>query len=228
MPLYEVVLEQRYFDQQIIERFNYVGTGTPASVSGSFGLLTGLGLLPTSTTLATGTLGAAIQGIQNGAAIFVQALARAVYIDEDFYTVPFLANTIGQVGGAGDPMSPVAAFGFRSNRVKQSIGRGFKRFVGMSEGDVDSGGVLSAGAITRCGTLRTRLGETVTYDDEGNTLTFTPCIVQKKPPTVAPVTKGYAYYPTEAEQAPHLAQGITWEIYNQMRTQRSRQYGHGA
>lgn len=228
MPLYEVVLEQRYFDQQVIERFNYVGSGTPASVSPSFALLNALGLLPTSTTLAAGTLGAAIQGIQNASCSFIQAVARAVYIDDDFYTTPFLANTIGGVGGLGDPMSPVMAFGFRSNRVKQSIGRGFKRFAGMSEGDVDGGGVLAAGALTRCDTLRTRLGETVTYDDEGNTLTFAPCVVQKKPPSVEPVTKGYAYYPTEELQAPHLALGITWEIYTVARTQRSRQYGHGA
>lgn len=228
MPLYEVVLEQRYFQQQIINRFNYVGTGTPASVTGSFGLLSALGLIPVTTILPVSTLGAGIQNVQNGAATFIQATARAVYIDEDFFGNPFFANTVGQVGGAGDPVSPIGAFGYRSNRVKQSIGRGYKRFVGMSEGDTDAGGNLAAGAITRNAGLLAALGATVTYDDSGNTLTFTPCIAQKEKYTTPSGKFAYRYYPTEAAQAPHIAQGITWELYTTLRTQNSRQYGRGS
>lgn len=228
MPLYEVVLEQRYFQQQVINRWNYVGTGTPAAVQPSFALLSALGFIGLSTTLDAGTLGAGIQGVQNGSVTFVQATARAIYVDDDFYANPFLANTIGGVGGLGDPLSPVSALGFRSSRVKQSIGRGYKRFVGISEGDLDSGGVLAAGAITRANILRTALNATLTYDDEGNTLTFTPCIAQKVKYTTPSGKTAYKYYPTEAEQAPHNAIGITWEIYQQMRTQNSRQYGRGS
>jgi hypothetical protein len=228
MPLYEVVVEQRYYGQQVINRWNYLGSGTPAAVTGSFALLSALGLIGLSTTLTAGTVGAGMQGIQNAACSFIQAIAKAVYIDEDFYTNPFLANTIGGVGGLGDPMSPIAAFGFRSNRVKQSIGRGYKRFVGMSEGDVDGGGVLAAGAITRANGLKTAMNATVTYDDEGNTLTFTPCIAQKEKYVTDSGKDAYKYYATEAEQAPHLAVGINWELYQQQRTQNTRQYGRGS
>lgn len=228
MPLYEVVLEQRYFNQQVINRWNYVGSGTPAAVSPSFALLDALGFIGLSTTLVAATVGAGIQGIQNGAVTFVQATARAIYIDEDFYGNPFLANTIGGVGGLGDPMSPVAAFGFRSNRVKQSIGRGYKRFVGMSEGDLDSGGILATGAVTRANNLKTAMNATLTYDDEGNTLTFTPAIAQKLEYTTPSGKKAYKYYPDEAAQAPHLAVGINWELYTQQRTQNTRQYGRGS
>jgi len=228
MPLYEVVLEQRYFNQQVINRWNYVGSGTPAAVSPSFALLDALGFIGLSTTLVSGTVGAGIQGIQNGAVTFIQATARAIYIDEDFYGNPFLANTTGGVGGLGDPMSPVAAFGFRSNRVKQSIGRGYKRFVGMSEGDLDSGGILAAGAVTRANNLKTAMNATLTYDDEGNTLTFTPAIAQKLEYTTPSGKKAYKYYPDEAAQAPHLAVGINWELYTQQRTQNTRQYGRGS
>lgn len=228
MPLYEVVLEERYFNQQVINRWNYLGSGTPAAVTGSFALLSALGMIGLSTTLEPGTVAGQIQGIQNAAASFIQATARAIYIDEDFYGNPFIANTIGGVGGLGDPMSPIAAFGFRSNRVKQSIGRGYKRFVGMSEGDLDSGGILAAGAVTRANLLKTAMNATVTYDDEGNTLTFTPCIAQKELYVTDSGKNAYKYYATEAEQAPHLAVGINWELYTQQRTQNTRQYGRGS
>jgi len=228
MPLYEVVLQQSYFGQEIINRFNYVGTGTPASVTGSFALLDAMGFIPTSTTLATGTVGAGIQGIQNAACAFVQAMARAVFIDDDFFDNPFFANTVGGVGGLGDPVSPVNAFGFRSNRVKQSIGRGYKRFAGMSEGDVDAGGVLTTSAGIRLTNLRNAMGASLTYDDSGNTLTFTPCVAQKLKYTTPSGKTAYKYYPTEAAQAPHIASGIAWEFYPQLRTQTSRQYGRGS
>jgi hypothetical protein len=48
MPLYEVVLEQRYYNQQVVNRWNYVGSGTPASVTGSFALLSALGFISTT------------------------------------------------------------------------------------------------------------------------------------------------------------------------------------
>jgi len=228
MPLYEVVLEQRYFNQQVINRWNYLGSGTPAAVQPSFALLSALGFIGLSTALDAGTVGAGIQGVQNGAVTFVQATARAIYLDDDFYGNPFLASTIGGVGGLGDPLSPVAALGFRSSRVKQSIGRGYKRFVGLSEGDLDSGGILATGTLTRANNLRTALNATLTYNDEGNTLTFTPCIAQKEEYTTPSGKKAYRYYPSEILQAPHLAVGISWEIYSQMRTQNTRQYGRGS
>jgi len=45
MALYEVVVEQSYAGQQCINRFNYVSSGTPSGVTGSFGLIAALGLL---------------------------------------------------------------------------------------------------------------------------------------------------------------------------------------
>jgi len=228
MPLYEVVLQQSYFGQEIINRFNYLGTGTPASVTGSFGLLSALGMIPTGTTLTALTVAGQIQGIQNAACSFVQAMARAIYLDDDFFDNPFFAGTVGGVGGLGDPVSPVNAFGFRSNRVKQSIGRGYKRFAGMSEGDVDAGGVLTSSAQIRLNLLKTAMGASLTYDDSGNTLTFTPCVAQKLKYTTPSGKTAYKYYPTEAAQAPHIANGIAWEFYPQLRTQTSRQYGRGS
>lgn len=228
MPLYEVVLEQQYYNQQVVNRWNYVGSGTPASVTGSFALLSALGFISTTDLLPDSTVGGEIQRLQVGQVTFVQATARAIYIDADFYGNPFFSGTVGQTSISGEGLSPTSAFGFRSSRVVQSIGRGFKRFVGVSEGAVDGGGVMSSAALTQMGQLVTAMNAALTYDDEGNTLTFTPCIAQKEKYTTPLGNDAYRYYPTEILQAPHNAVGIRWEAYTTQRTQNSRQYGKGS
>lgn len=228
MPLYEVVLEQRYYNQQVINRWNYVGTGTPAAVTGSFALLSALGMIPTSNLLADGTVGGEIQRLQSGQVLFIQATARAIYLDDDFFGNPFYADTVGQTAISGDAMSPTAAFGFRSSRVKQSIRRGYKRFVGVPEGASEGGGVMSSAAQTQMAQLATAMGATLNYTDEGNALSFAPCIAQKEEYTTPSGKTAYKYYATELLQAPHLAVGILWESYRESRTQGSRQYGRGS
>lgn len=228
MPLYEVVLEESYAGQQCINRWNYVGSGTPAAVQPSFALLSALGFLAVSTTFVADTVAGGIQLLQNPSVIFVQATARAVFVDEDFYGNGFLANTFGLYAGVGQPMTPINAYGFRSSRVKQSIGRGYKRFVGMSEGTVEDVGNISSAALTKMTTLAGLMSDTITYDDEGTTLTFTPCIAQKEKYTTDSGKFAYKYYATETEQAPHLAQGIEWETYTNTRSQTSRQFGRGS
>jgi hypothetical protein len=74
------------------------------------------------------------------------------------------------------------------------------------------------------------MGAIITYDDEGNTISFAPAIVGKEkytPDPLKPDRYAYRYYPTLAEQMEHVAQGFNWDVYNQVRTQVSRQYGRG-
>lgn len=228
MPLYEVVLEQEFAGQQIINRFNYLGSGTPASVTGSFALVSAIGGLPAATSLGAGTLMRAIQDLQVTNVRFVQITARAVYLDEDFYASPFLANTLGLGAPGSSALSPIDSYGFKSNRVKQSIGRGYKRFVGVSEDYISAGGNLYDAGVGKAEVVKDELGTNLLYDDEGNSLTFAPCVVQKEKYTTPSGKTAYRYYPTEAEQAPHLAVGIVWEAYTQIRSQVSRQYGRGS
>lgn len=228
MPLYEVVLEQRYANQQSINRWNYLGSGTPAAVVPSFALLSALGFLGLATTLTDGTVGGELQSLQNQGVTFVQATCRAVYIDDDFYANPFLANTKGAVNTFETGLSPLVAYGFRSNRVKQSIGRGYKRFIGADETMQDTGGLLNAAANAQALLLANAMSDVVTYDDEGNTLSFSPCIAQKLEYTTPSGKTAYKYYSTELLQAPHLAVGINWEGYQNTRSQTSRQYGRGS
>jgi len=228
MPLMELVLEQSYFNQQCINRWNYMATGTPSAVTLSFALLSATGFLPLATTLLADTIGGTLQELQAPGVTFVQATARAVYLDDDFYGNAFLSGTAGLNGAGGNDQSPVDAWGFRSSRVKQSIGRGYKRFVGVPEGHVGQGGEITPAGITFMNAVKDAMSEVLAYTDEGNSLSFAPCIVQKEKYVTDAGNDAYKYYATELLQAPHIAQGIFWENYTQTRSQVSRQYGRGS
>lgn len=228
MPLYEVVLNQRCFQQQCINRWNYVMTGTPAAVTGSFALLSAMGFISNIVTFEDGTIARELQQLQSESAEFIDVSARAIYIDDDFYGTPFVDGTAGVNGTLATSLSPTDAFGFRSSRVKQSIRRGTKRFVGVDENHVTNGGQFSSGVTGQMEVLAGVMSDALSYTDEGNSLTFTPCVVQKEKYTTPSGKDAYRYYATEVAQAAHLAQGIAWEIYQETRTQVSRQYRRGS
>jgi len=224
----ELTLNTTYFNQKCVNRWNYVASGTPAAVTLSFALMSAMGFLSVTTSFVTDTIAGLLQDLCSPGVIFNNAIARAVYIDDDFYDNPFLASTLGQTGSSGDSLSPIDTFGFYSSRVKQSIGRGYKRFPGLMEGDVTSGGLIVSGHLTAEEGLADAMGDTLSFDDEGNTLSFVPCVVQKEKYTVTLSGKdAYRYYADQAVQLTHTAQGINWTPYEQVRSQVSRQYGRG-
>jgi len=226
--LMEITLFTTYFNQKCVNRWNYVANGTPAAVTLSFGLLSIMGFLPVSTDLAADTVGGSLQGMLAADVIFNSAIARAVYIDDDFYDSPFLSGTHGDVGGGAAALSPLDAYGWFSSRVKQSIGRGYKRFPGVVEASVVSGGQIEGATLTAMETVAGYMGDTLVYDDEGESLTYVPCIVQKEKYVVAESGKdAYRYYASQATQLTHTAQGISWTPYGNVRSQTSRQYGRG-
>lgn len=226
--LMEITLFQDYFNQRCVNRWNYVASGTPAAVTLSFALMSIMGFLPVTTTLGAGTVGGKLQTEQNGNVTFKSAIARAVYIDDDFYDSPFLGGTVGQSTGDTSALSPTAAYGFFSSRVKQSIARGYKRFVGVNEAASGVGGVIASGTMAALEVLAGYMSDTLVYDDEGESITFVPCIVQKEKYVVVDSgNDAYRYYADQAEQLVHTAQGVNWSPYDTVRTQVSRQYGRG-
>jgi len=226
--LMEITLFQTYYNQKCVNRWNYVASGTPAAVTYSFALAAIMGFLPTSTTLTPDTVAGSLQALQNADVHFNSIISRSVYIDDDFYDSPFLVNTVGGSAGGTGALSPTNAYGFYSSRVKQSIARGYKRFVGASEGTVLSGGQIESAFLPALTALAGFMGDTLVYDDEGESLTFIPCIVQKEEYEVPDSdTTAYRYYEDPVIQLTHTAQGISWTPYEQIRTQVSRQYGRG-
>lgn len=227
--LYEVVLEQRYFNQQVINRWNYNSSGVPATVQGSFALAFAMGFIPDGTPpdYPADSIFAAMREIQGTALIYNQITVKAIYDVVDFYAAPFPTGTTGESTG-GESVSPVDALGMRSTRVRTDISRGYKRFAGAVEGAFTEGGIVGSDMLTALNQLGGRMAETIEYIDEGSTLSFVPCIVSKEKYTTPSGKFAYRYYASQATQLTHIATGIGWEPYTQQRTQRSRQYGKGA
>jgi len=227
--LYEVSVFTSYYGQSCLNRFNYLSTGTPAAVTGSFALISAMGGIPETLTpgdFPGGTLMSQWQATVSNQVSFTAMSAKAIYDVNDFYELPYVPAPVGDQ--TGEALSPVMGFGMRTSRVRQDIRRGTKRFEGVPEAHVGGGGVLVSPGTTNIGTLATLMSGALSYDDEGNTLTFTPCVVSKQKYTVTESGReAYRYYPTEADQDDHIASGILWQPYPQVRSQTSRQYGRG-
>lgn len=234
MAILEVVLTGTYFNQQTITRWNYVSSGTPAAVSLSFALASAMGAIYDDTALPPSyppdTVLAALSALTSNAWDWQQLTVINPYSPTDFYQTPFVVPYGGN--SSGEAMSPVMAYGWRTNQVRRDVARGTKRVPGVIEDLINSGGVLNGAATTAVNLIATRMSEVLEYDDEGNILSFTPSVVSKEaydpnPPPATGNHRAYRYYPTEAEQLDHTAIGVTWQSYDTVRSQTSRQYGHG-
>lgn len=226
--LLELTVNMSYAGQLIVNRFHYVGSGTPAAVTMSFGLVwaTGFGHVAGSPLVFDDpSVGRLMQTNVHTSTTFVSAYARNLYVPTDFYERPFPSAVYGSA--AGDPCAPFLALGAYSNRVRTDIRRGFKRFGGVSESALENGGVLTSGALGDMQNLCNNLSDTLTYDDEGNTLTFQPAIFKYKEYTTPRGRKAYRKYDTKAEQEDWVALGIDWTPYTTARSQVSRQRGRG-
>lgn len=226
--LYEVTLESSYFDQQIINRWNYLSSGSAVGVTGSFALLTAMGLIPASGSFPAVTVGSRIQELQVSDVIYVSALCKALYDDPtDFLDSGFPSGVIGH-GGGTQPSSPTMAFGFKTNRVRTDIARGTKRLVGVDESTVGNGGEFTSGTLGAMDNIATAMSADLSYSGGGSSLTFKPCIIGKEKIVVSGEPTVYKLYPTLSEQLEHIAVGVVWQSYRFVRTQVSRQYGHGS
>jgi len=230
--LFEVVVNSNYYGQNCVNRWNYIGSGTPAAVTPSFALASALGFIaagaPGSEVYPTGTFFQKMRLCQSAAVNYTQQTVLNVYDTTDFYQSPFVPAAPGLIAAAGG--STVLALGFRTNIVDRAIRRGTKRLVGVPDNAETDGGALATDQKALMTTFAEAMSETLTYDDEGNTLTFTPCVVSKEqyiPDADEPEKVAYRYYASLTTQMSHVAQGVNWEIYTQARSQVSRQVGRG-
>lgn len=222
--LYEVLLRQSYFSRNILNRWNYNGSGVPAAVSMSFALASAFGgiLGELSSDFANDTIMGELQDTQSEAVTFVELQVRALYDVVDFYTIPYAPDVSATQGGT--PMSPFNAYAFQTNRVRTDIRRGNKRIVGVSEQYVGDGGIIEAGMPALLNHLAELMSDTLEYDDEGNTLSFQPAILsyQKHAPDEDHDEDWYSPYATNALQLDHTALGVAWTLKPYVTTQNSR------
>lgn len=233
MPLMEIVLTQEYKGQLFLNRWNYVAGGTPAAVSFSFALVSAFGAIPDAGVYPVSSILQDISYFQTNGVSFQSIEARDVYSVTDFYATGFAPAFTGDVAGEG--LSPAMALGFVTTRVRRDIRRATKRFSGLREDITADGGDVNPTILTAVSSgLAASMSAVLTYDDEGNTLTFAPAVVakQKYPvPDTNPVRYAYRYIPEEdggeTAQLEDTATGIAWSPYDTLRTQVSRQYGRG-
>lgn len=234
MPLFEMTLQSTFAGQQCVNVYNYVGTGIPASVSMSFALMTQFGCifdpeLAGGSYPITGNF-SIIRSIQNPTVVYDFCTVKNVYDLVDFYETPFLQPAIG-TDTAGESSPPFVSYGYRTGRARGDIGRGYKRFVGATETRVGNQGIITPGFVSgQMSTVALALSRNLVYDDNGNNLTFSPCVVKKQryvPNPDRPERYAYRYFPTEAEQMTNVATGITYDPYPTVRSQVSRQVGRG-
>jgi predicted enzyme related to lactoylglutathione lyase len=234
VAVFEAILEQTYAGQSIVNRWNYIGTGVPASVSLSFALAQALGAIYDEVAVPPAYPAAGlmrkIAAIQAQGVVFDALTVKDVYSATDFYSTLFTPALTGDVGGEAN--SPAMAFGFFTNRIRTDVRRATKRFTGVPESASVNLGLINSSITAAMQAVATAMSAVLTYDDEGNTLTFTPAVCGKErydPDSglADPEGRAYRYFPTEAAQMLKTAQGVLWDYYPQVRTQTSRQYGRG-
>jgi len=229
MALYEITLEQQYFGQQIINRWNYQSGAAPEGVSGAFKAVVGMGAAPDTDIEPFGpdTILGKLKDAQSTSVQFVQMIAKNLYSVTDFFTYAFPPNTTGNNAGS-DPLSPTQAFGFTSDRTRSDIRRAQKRFVGLSESQVVAGGVIESATAAALQELGDTMADINAVPAGVGAMLFTPYVFGREEYTTPSGKSAYKYYATEAEQLEHIALITAWTLKTQTRTQTSRQYGRGS
>jgi hypothetical protein len=228
MAIYEVVSVQTLFGQQVINRWNYVSAGTPAAVSGSFALAAAFGAVPSGTppVMPTDTVFDYMREIQSDDLKHNEVVVKNLYSATDFYTIPF-TDLAGKASEGST--TPFMAYGLRTNRTRLDINRGQKRIAGLPETVFADGGLIVPSIVIALNNLAVAMSDTISYDDEGNVITFTPVILGRDPvPVNSKGKKTYPLYSTESAQLSHVMQSIIWSGYPEVRSQVSRQYKRGS
>lgn len=220
--LFEVVLRQLYNGRNVLNRWHYNSSGTPAAVSLSFALASAFGGIPDGITgeFPAASVMAALAGLQSVSLQYVELVVEALYDVSDFYTIPYAVDQIGTIGG--NQMSPYDAYAIQSNRVRTDIRRGNKRLAGVSESLLDIFGALDVSGLANAGAVADAMSETLEYDDEGTPLSFLPCILSFEPSDPPTDPQTYEKYATLSEQLDHAALGITWVAKPYVTTQNTR------
>lgn len=228
MAIYEVLLNQIYFGQRTINRFNYISSGTEGTALPAFALVSAMGFDPADIVAGAfpaGSLAESIRGMQSSAVIYSSVFCRNLYSDTDFYEAIYPSGVNGL--SVGEAMSPAIAYGFVSNRANLGIRRSTRRIVGVVETVVGAGGVLTSGGQDVVDAAAEKFSEVLSYTDEGASLSFSPATLAREEYTTPSGKRAYRKYPTESEQLDNSVSGIVWGAYLQVRTQTSRQYGRG-
>jgi hypothetical protein len=213
----------------VVNRFHYLGDGDTGPVSASYAMLAGTGFIaptPPSILFETDTLANAMQDSVSVDLSFLSAYVRNLYDPTDFVEMAYPGTILGS--RSGDSMSPTAAYGIRSSRVRTDIRRGSKRFAGVIEGALQGGGVLNSTGLAIVAYLAEKTAAQIVYTVGGASYTLTPATLKFQEYTTPRGNKAYKKQDNAAAQVANSATGASWAGVSTVRTQTSRQYEHGA
>lgn len=225
MEFYELLIFGAYFGQQILNVFNLTLTGTPATVTGSFAVTAAFGAVESVGVFPAGSPFRIISDLVSTSFVFDKVRVVNPYDLTDFYTQPFPTGTTG--GAGGSPVSPAVAYGLHSSQVRLDIRSGQKRFAGVTEDNMENGGVVGTSMLALLQDLCDAMSAPMTYDDEGTTLTVNIVVASKPTPAEEPTPAYGGYWGTLTEQTAQIASGGVWTPHTTVRTQTTRQYGRG-
>jgi len=121
-------------------------------------------------------------------------------------------------------MPPFVAYGLKSTRTRTDIRRGTKRLAGVLEADVQAGGELTSGAKTLVANLAEKMGEILV----GATANYSPAVISRERVVDEETGKvTYRLYASESVQEENTMFDVSWQGYDFVRSQVSRQYGRG-
>lgn len=224
--LLEMKIDMTWLGQGCISTFQWAET-TPEPLTGvSFALATAIGLVPIAGAYPTGTPFHKLRLMMRGAVAFNRWTIRTLYSVTDFYEAGALPATNGLSADATSDLAPINAQGIKSNRVRTDVRAGSKRFPGLSEGMVATGGLLEAAQKTIIQTFCTSISSPISATVGGQPFSFSSAILPKQTPDDNDGNPG-EFWPTYSAQLAKSAIGLTWTPYDQIRSQVSRQYGRG-
>lgn len=224
MALLEMKVLGDYYGKAWVTTFHYTTTTTPAVVTQSFALAAAAGFVQGFTPVANDMYADWKAAVIN-VCYFREIQVRNVYSVSDFYTQPLSVNNAG--GQTGQAAASSQAYAVQSSRVRQDIRRGNRRLQGVNTDSLNNDGELGPGQLTLMEALAASMTATLTYDDEGNSLSFTPVIVSKERYTTPAGNYAYRYYQDVSDQLAHTASGILWKPAERTTTQVSRKPGRG-
>lgn len=229
MAIYEVVAFQNYRNQEVLNVYHYVTAANYGPNSSALQLLDAMGFIPEldddTPVIPEASLLDVVMSIQSQYLTYRAAYARNLYDVNDFYEVVYPVPFSGKLATSETATAtPALSIGFRSNRPRQDIRRGFKRFAGVTEGVMGAGGEVT-GLSTELEAVAVMLGSELGPGMPD--FQASPVVLKSRVEVDEEGKKKYLRYETEGEQVMNMGHVHTWSPYEHVRTQTSRQYGRG-
>ena len=228
---YKVVLSGSYQQQQWVNSLNYVADTDVSGNDGALALANALGFADTNgdidITFPADSVAGKYVNYASTSVFFNTLYIYALYNVDDLFDGVFPAGTAGVYVPGGPLMPPFVTASIRSNRVKRSVRRSFKRPPGADE-DTFTNQAVTGTALARLEELATALSDTPSGTFGSTSATFIPATFSLTRDEQPDGSVRYVLPGTESELINQSAVGISFEAETKVTSQVSRKRGKGS